>query len=116
MTLTTHGAGLKWILAYMLIKVLWTLAILYHCPEVNKVEITDSLLMVPFLFSKHESSILINAGEGESRSWWRSCTSDGRGGPGPCENIKYKINHAQFNLTYMHQYQKYGFHLSIHFH
>ena len=54
----------------------------YHCLEVNKVEITDSLSIFSFHSPKHESSVLINAGEGEARGWRRSGTTDGRGGPG----------------------------------
>ena len=55
--------------------------LLYQCLEVNKVDIRGCLLMFPIISSKHESPVVINAGESKACTGRRSSTTDGRGGP-----------------------------------
>ena len=55
--------------------------ITYHGQEVDEVDIRGSQQMFPILSSKHDSSVLINAGEGEGSTGRRSSVTDGWGGP-----------------------------------
>ena len=78
--------------------------LLYQCLKVNKIDFRGCLLMFPIISSKHESPVVINAGESEGNTGRRPSTTDGRGGPDTCRgHMKLILRPYQFDVLFLRQ-------------